>query len=271
MGQAGDMTLDHRQSNVVFAIMRDLVEIEESCELRRSVGGRLLDLFRAQHFASYVWSEREGRFTNRVFINMNADNLDRYETYYQFRDPITPTLQRRRRATGVAEIISRGRLEKSEFFNDFLAPDGLHYGMNYHAYSASKNIGDLRIWRSRQGDEYTRRDIALFDAIGPAFTQALLRCGRRSAPGADGDIDVLDRIEREGRRLALTRREKEIAKAIVEGKSDREIGDALCIGFPTVRSHLQSLYAKFGVGGRAQLARALTIGSGRDLERARPK
>jgi len=265
------MNLDHRQSNVVFAIMRDLVEIEDSCELRRSVGARLLQLFRAQHFASYVWDERDGRFTNRVFINMDADNLDRYERYYQYRDPITPTLQRRRRATGVAEVISRRRLERSEFFNDFLAPDGLHYGMNYYAYAASRNIGDLRIWRSRQGEEYTRREIDLLDAIGPAFTQALLRCARRAEAAGDADLDLIERIEREGRRLALTRREKEIARAIVEGKSDREIGEALRISFPTVRTHVQSLYAKFGVAGRTQLSRALTIPSAGAAERAPPK
>lgn len=241
--------------------MRDLAECDNAAELRRRVGARLLDLFSAQYFASYVWQEDRREFCDRVFLNMDANNLDHYETYYQYRDPITPVLQKRRRATGVAEIISRERLERSEFFNDFLARDGLHYGMNLFAYSASRNLGDLRIWRDRRGEDFSRRDIALLDAIAPAFTQALLRCARNAASGDRDEIAALARIEDEGRRLLLTRREKEIAKAVLDGKSDRAIGEEFCISFPTVRTHLQKLYAKFEVSSRAQLARALAFGA----------
>ena len=91
---------------------------------------------------------KTSRLTN-VFLNMSPDNLARYEEYYQFRDPITPVLQKRRRATLVREVMPQDELEKTEFFNDFLIQDGLHHGINVYAYDGDLNIGDLRIWRGK--------------------------------------------------------------------------------------------------------------------------
>ena len=115
--------------------MAELSRGQGSRTLRERVGPLLLELLNAQLFASCVRSERSATFEERVAINMPDENLRAYETCYQLRDPITPVLQRRRRATAVAEIISRQRLESTELFNDFLARDGLYFGMNHYAYS----------------------------------------------------------------------------------------------------------------------------------------
>ena len=152
------MNLSSRESGIVFRIMAELSYGHGSRELRDRVGPLLLRLLNAQFFASYVWSERSATFEERVAVNMTDENLRSYESHYQFCDPITPILQRRRRATAVAEIISRRCLESTEFFNDFLARDGLHFGMNYYAYAGGINIGDLRIWRARQGGFLAPRD-----------------------------------------------------------------------------------------------------------------
>ena len=74
------------------------------------------------------------RFVSCVQINMTESNLRRYEAYYQFHDPITPTLQKRRRATLVSEVMQHDRLVRTEFFNDFLKQDGLCFGLNYFAF-----------------------------------------------------------------------------------------------------------------------------------------
>jgi DNA-binding CsgD family transcriptional regulator len=252
------MNLSHKEADTVFEIMRELVSSHDSAELRLRVGSLLLRLFDAQYFASYVWDYRSQTFAERVSINMDDANLSNYERHFQFCDPITPTLQRRKTATCVTEIISRRRLEQTEFFNDFLARDGLHYGINFYAYSSGRNIGDLRIWRSRRKHDFTRRDAAILDAVGAAFTQSLLNTRLNEAePGTD--MDVLARVERAGNRAGLTRRQKEIAAAMLLGGSDRRIAQELCISVPTVRTHIRTLYQRFGVSSRMQFARALAL------------
>jgi predicted ATPase/DNA-binding CsgD family transcriptional regulator len=52
----------------------------------------------------------------------------------------------------------------------------------------------------------------------------------------------------------LTRREREIARLLADGCSDREIADALSISTRTVHGHVSNLLAKIGVGSRTAAA-----------------
>jgi DNA-binding NarL/FixJ family response regulator len=52
----------------------------------------------------------------------------------------------------------------------------------------------------------------------------------------------------------LTRREQEIVRLMVDGRSNDEIGAALSISRKTVEGHLSRLFARVGVASRAELA-----------------
>ena len=52
----------------------------------------------------------------------------------------------------------------------------------------------------------------------------------------------------------LTPRELDVLRLLVEGRSDREIGEALFIGTRTVQTHVSNLFAKLGVNTRAEAA-----------------
>jgi len=52
----------------------------------------------------------------------------------------------------------------------------------------------------------------------------------------------------------LTRRERQIVEQIAQGKSNREIADALFIAEKTVESHVTNSLSKLGFHSRAQLA-----------------
>ena len=252
------VSLTSREAGTVFRVMSELSVGYGSRELRERIGPLLLDLFDAQYFASYVWSEPDSVFGRCVSLNMSDGNLSAYEARYQFCDPITPTLQRRRRATAVAEVISRSRLENTEFFNDFLAPDGLHYGINYYAYSGSLNIGDLRIWRARHREDFSRRDIMLLDAIGPGFTNAMRIALTRD--GQDpGTLTLIAAAERVQAHTRLTKREKEVAVAMLLGRSDKQIAEQCGIAHTTVRTHLKHIFEKLEISGRNQLFKRLAF------------
>ena len=252
------MNLTSRESDLVFRIMGELSAGHDSRDLRTVLCPLLRDLLNADYLASYVWCEDAGRFDDRVALNMSDDNLSAYEAYFQFRDPITPALQRRRRTTSVNEVISRPALERSEFFNDFLARDGLHYGINYYAYAAGVNIGDLRIWRGRAKEDFSRREVEILDAIGPAFTNAMRRAlAREGSGGSHASLgELMERIESEA---ALTAREKEIAMSAVLGKTDLAIAEAHGISVATVRTHIKHVFRKLGVSNRTQLARRIAL------------
>ncbi len=190
-------------------------------------------LLRGDFGASYVWHARSKRFDEAVSFNMNLDNLRRYEDWYQFRDPMTFQLRARRRATLVDEVIPRRKLERTEFYNDFLARDGLHHGINMFVFDGERDLGDLRIWRASGRPEFGERDTGLLDALEPYLRRAL----RRSAQCH-----------------GLTAREYDVAALVARGCTDRDIARVLGIGFGTVRTHLNRAMAKCGCANRAELA-----------------
>jgi DNA-binding CsgD family transcriptional regulator len=60
----------------------------------------------------------------------------------------------------------------------------------------------------------------------------------------------------------LTEREREIALLAANGATDRQIADQLFLSHRTVNNHLQHIYDKVGVRGRAELRRALGLDEG---------
>ncbi|HMQ47447.1 MAG TPA: response regulator transcription factor [Saprospiraceae bacterium] len=60
-------------------------------------------------------------------------------------------------------------------------------------------------------------------------------------------------LEQEATKM-LTHREKEIADALIVGRSYQEISNDLNISINTVRHHIKSLYKKFGIKNKIQLS-----------------
>jgi DNA-binding CsgD family transcriptional regulator len=244
------MFLDGRQTDLLARVMTTLAEPHEEREIRERVGSLMLDLLQAQFYASYVWDDAQHRFDSGVQLHMDSSNLARYESYYQFHDPITLTLQQHRSAVRVTDVMPQRELMRTEFFNDFLARDGLHWGVNLYAWSGERNIGDMRIWRDRRRGDFTQDDLALLDLVRPALVAAL----RRSRGGDATPRMVLPVARPEAR---LSAREREVAHLAACALGDKEIARRLGISPTTVRTHIDNAYRKLGVNNRVALARCL--------------
>ncbi len=224
---------------------------EDSCELdvRTRIGSALLDLLRADHFASFVWDEAAQRFGHGIWIDMTEANLARYDAHFQYHDPITFALQARRHATVVSEVMPHRELMRTEFFNDFLARDGLHWGINLHAFSGTQALGDLRIWRGQRRREFEPRDKQLLDFIEPALVAALQRSRPFITPSTGGESAL----------HTLSARERDVARLVSQGLTDKQIARDMAIGVSSVRTYLKRIFDKTGITRRAGLARLAVI------------
>lgn len=214
-------------------IVAHLQCLEPGTDARAAVLGDIVRLVRGDFAGSYVWNPQKRRFEQALSINMDPNNLRRYDEWYQYRDPMTFQLRARRRATLVEEVMPRRELERCEFYNDFLARDGLHHGVNLFLFDQDRDLGDLRIWRRRGRPEFGARETGLLNAIEPFLCQALSTSGRPTV---------------------LTAREQEIAVLIARGCTDRDIARILGLGFGTVRTHISNAMLKRGCANRAELA-----------------
>ncbi|NQY87357.1 MAG: helix-turn-helix transcriptional regulator [Colwellia sp.] len=232
----------------------------DSAKVRLDLGEALLKLLDADYFASYVWNSEDRKFGEGVSINMDEKNLMEYEQYYQFHDPITHELKKRKRATCVNEVIEQKDLEKTEFYNDFLCHDGLHWGLNLYAYDGRNNIGDIRIWRNKKRQTFDSSSAQLLQMIRPHFINSLRNINHHNSEKLTEDIHQNTPIITASWDSALiaklfsfTARESEIVRELLRGKKDEEIAKELYIACSTLRTHIRHIYAKTEVHNRTSL------------------
>jgi len=244
------MYLTDQQTKQLAEVMATLAEPFDEADIRARVGAQMMSLLGAQYYASYVWDAITQAFGDAVQINMDPANLVQYERYFQYHDPITPAMQLHRRAVRATDVLSQDQLVRTEFFNDFLVRDGLHWGVNLYAWDGADNIGDMRIWRDRRRTNFSSDDLQLLDLVGPAFVAALRRCRQRGAPSVVCHDSTL---------LALSERERDVAQLVSCGLSDKEIARRLGISLCTVRTHVSHAFRKLGVDNRMKLVQRLGL------------
>lgn len=240
------MYLTGPEQHALRGVFTLLAEDRDERETRERLGRALLDLLHADQFASFVWDAASGSFGARVALHMDPVNLDSYAQWHQHHDPITFVLQSRRRATRVTEVMPQRELMRTAFFNDFLARDGLHWGMNLHAFEDERALGDLRIWRRKGRGDFGDHEKALLDLIEPAFAGALQRAQRAAASTTALPAPATWAL--------LSVREQEVARCVREGLTDKAIARRLAVGVPTVRTYLRRIFDKLGIERRSALA-----------------
>jgi DNA-binding CsgD family transcriptional regulator len=240
------MYVTAQESRALSHLFGLLAEDLAEREVRERIGHHLLELLSADHYASFVWDTPSRSFGSGVWLNMSPDNLASDDAYYQYNDPITLKLQARREPTLVTQIMPQRELMRTEFFNDFLARDGLHWGVNVFSYAGQRNIGDLRIWRGRHRENFDTRTLELLRLVEPAFTGALIRAGSSKPLGAPEPIGA----------PRLSQRELEVALMVCEGLADKVIAHRLGVEPSTVRTYLKRIFDKLGVHRRGGVAAA---------------
>jgi len=236
----------------ILKIVEVVNDHSDEFEMRTQLAEPLLDLVAADHFASFRWDETSQSYGQGVYLNMDANNIQRYSDYYQYRDPITRRLARRRQATLVDQIMPHENLRKTEFFNDFLLNDGLYYGVNLHLYSNEKNIGDLRIWRGRHRDRFDSTTCAVLEILKPHLIQAIHNIQRLKNKN-DPKMSIDEQSVYLKHHFTLTNRETQLVGLLLDGERDDHIAEKLSISITTVRTHIKNIFLKTGVNNRCKL------------------
>ncbi|MFD1383540.1 response regulator transcription factor [Rhodanobacter aciditrophus] len=205
-------------------------------EVRESVLTDLAKLLRCEHACSYILDPQSQHFIKGINENISEDAQKIYTDHYQFHDPITFKM----RALGcstVEEVIDYKDYYRTDYYNDVMKKDGLKYGINLYLFDEGRDIGDFRLWRGKNQENFDSREKGLLRILEPYLKRSILK--------NENNIQLIN---------TLTSRERDVVELIAKGFTDREIGQYLNIGFSTVRTHLNKSLQKLGCANRAELA-----------------
>jgi DNA-binding CsgD family transcriptional regulator len=245
--------LSTSQTKALGDVMRLLADACDGDALREALALPMLELLGADTYVSMVWNADVGRFERFTALNMSAASLRDWDAYYRFVDPLTFPMMERRRPTVATQILAQPELARTEFFNDFLKRERMHWGVNVYFFDHENCVGDFRIWRHRERGNFEPNEVQLLRMVEPAIAAALgrLRWERVATP-------LLQRTERAEellqRNARLSAREAEVAWLVASGCPDKQIARRLEVGHATVRFHLANAFRKLQADNRAALA-----------------
>ncbi len=256
------MYVSPSQARKLSAVFELLTESQASPCSGLSLRERLIEpiaqLLNADYVASLVWDEQHARFKEGVCVRGDSGHLAAYEAQFQFSDPIAPRLRPLHYPTRVSQVIPQHDLVKSDFFNCFLQPGGMYWGLNIFAHNGVSDLGDFRIWRAKSKNNYDSNELEMLRLLYPSLVNSLgatlsvasmsvLAAPRTTNQTAAAQIEVLMY------KYALSHREMQVVGLVATGASDKLIAKQLAIGFASVRTYLRNALQKMGLHNRKEL------------------
>lgn len=248
------MFLSSAQTRALGSVMRLTAEASDGTALRAALAVPMLTLLEADQYVSMVWDTQSERFTGFTSANVSQHSLRRWDQYFHTIDPLTVPMMKLRRPTVATQIMCQSNLQKTEFFNDFLVQERMHWGVNVYFFDRQECVGDFRIWRKHHRGNFEANDIELLRLVEPAITGAL---GRLHWLGHDAPSEQTSEMAEEvlQKVSGLSKREAEVAWLVACGCPDKLIARQLSMGHPTVRFHLANCFKKLQSENRTSLAK----------------
>ncbi|MCI4064575.1 helix-turn-helix transcriptional regulator [Micromonospora sp. R77] len=195
----------------------------------------------------------DGLAGHEVLVLLDLVRLD------QASAPVGPTC-----TDGTRRTVAQRLTELSEQVDGVLPPLLARYARAAAAGSATELLA--------AADGFTARELTVYAAEATALALHRLTRARSAASGAARErlavlLGAADGISTPALRLlqpALTDREWQVARLAADGVTSRAIAERLFLSSRTVENHLQRVYSKLGVAGRAELRAALRSMPGHD-------
>lgn len=247
------MYLSTSQTRALGEVMRLLAQAQDADALRSELAIPMLDLLNADSYVSFTWNNESHQFERVKAVNHSIENIQAWNDYYRFIDPLTFPMMQKRHPTLATQILCQSDLVRTEFFNDFLAKDRMHWGVNVYVYSDGICTADMRLWRQRSRGNFDAGELDALRLVEPAFASAMARlsCTPKSDTQLKSQEGLVDLLRR---KTPLSAREAQVASLVLSGCPDKQIAKEMNVEFATVRFHMSNVFKKLHVENRTQLA-----------------
>lgn len=181
-----------------------------------------------------------------VTHNLAPEDDNLYQNRYMPMDPLNPKMHEASGETVVHmdSIMTPQVINQLVYYQDFLKPRNYRYVADIFFRCEGKIIAVITLLREPSQGDFTEAELALLRRLQPflEYTLTTVYMPRRLAERAA--LEVCHQ---------LTDRQLDVLELVVSGASNKAIAEQLNLGLATVKTHLQHIYHKTGVGSRAEL------------------
>ncbi|MBI4776857.1 MAG: hypothetical protein HY788_22200 [Deltaproteobacteria bacterium] len=247
--------LMERDLKDVLLVTRAALECNEMDEARKESLRQLEHIFRCDK-STFFLADAHGiglEYDGVVTRGFDFEFMNLYEAYFHALDPYVIGLPDMPCVVTTPRLIPFEELIRTEYYNDFLAPQSIYYQMAIILKKYGKLLGALAFLRPRIADDFSPTDISKAELLAPYLYEIFrklrdLESREARSDGRDGDgkrirnAPVCERLAERG----LGRRECDVALLVSQGFTNTEVSERLCISRYTVENHLKSIFAKWG-------------------------
>ncbi|MDR2457620.1 MAG: helix-turn-helix transcriptional regulator [Clostridiales Family XIII bacterium] len=188
-------------------------------------------------------------FYDPKVLNIGIKFVHRYYSHFQYIDTMAFFFsQDKKDVYRTSDYISEKMRKASEYYNEWLVPQNLFYSIG--AKIGNKKLyGSVNFWRSKVKGDYTDKDIKNLSIFTKYLSKKFF------------DFEKSEKsIEKDEKRkndfydeCKLTKRERELADKLLNGKKIKDIAAALFISEDTVKKHSNHIYKKLNIKNKSEL------------------
>lgn len=134
--------------------------------------------------------DERGQLTSIILEQLEKAYCRYYKTYYHKFDPLhlTHGLDTKRSLPYLEKVISYDSLQATEYYNDFLKPQKIHYKLIVNLVAEKKLYGRIVLTRPRKSRRFAEKEIRTAKAISPYLAHALAHNDLRKRITLSGNI-----------------------------------------------------------------------------------
>lgn len=190
-------------------------------------------------------------FYDPVSNNMTEQEVNDYYDKYQASDYVPWSFINNEAITyRDSDILSNPLREQTYFYQNWLKPMGVYYGMGSTLVENGMIYGSITLFRSKERDDFTDQELFILDTLSrhiEVHFRNLYPNGFSSKTSTSPiDNHLINKYH-------ITEREHEVIRLICQGLSNQDISEALSISQNTVKKHINNLFHKMNVDSRFQL------------------
>ena len=165
------LSKDH---NTILNIARVTQADLEPSILRKRLLEELQRTFHA-NILTFFLADSKDRLSSPVLKDGDPAICQKYLDYYYQFDPMSPWkgIEVARGVLRYSDIIPYSKFIRTEYYNDFLAPQPIHFGMFLYLSSQTELLGRISIFRPKRCENFTEKEVRMAKLLVPYLSFAL--------------------------------------------------------------------------------------------------